>query len=319
LYVVNTGSESLSVIDHQEVIDTIELGAQPHGQAPASSGDRLYVTTEGGVGEIIAIDPTDHSIAWRKEVGADLNEPHLTRDDRFLYAPDLLAARVIVMDVESAEVADTVEMVDARDGSSLFALHNTYGSHDGRSMYVTAILSRKIAQIDTASRQIVRIYDLSGEPRPAALTADDATMYVQLSDLHGFVALDLESGAETRIEWPEPSEIPPEVAEGTLPTKCHGIGLTPDGRELWAASNLERAVHVYSVPDLRQLEVVEVGKLPNWIAFSRNGTTAFVTNTDPLAESGSVSVIDVATRRVITTLAVGNAPKRIHRLDITQD
>jgi YVTN family beta-propeller protein len=318
-YVANTEGSSISVVDHasRRVIEAIPLGNKPHGQAPSSQGDFVYVTTDGGHGEVIALDTATHAIAWRIDAGRELNEPHLTRDDRRLYAPDLLAARVAVVDVQGAALVDEIAMVDD-DGNNLIGLHNTYASHDGRHMYVTAIFSKKIARIDVATDTISRVYSLSGEPRPAALTADDGTMYVQLSDLHGFVALDLSSGAETRrIEWPEPAEpLPGREQAETIPTKCHGIGITPDGTELWAATNLEGAVYVYSLPDLEQVARIEVGNYPNWIAFSSDGTTGYVTNTDPLAAHGTVSVISARTHAVEATLDVGKAPKRIHRVEL---
>jgi DNA-binding beta-propeller fold protein YncE len=314
-YVVNTRSENLSVLEGERVVATIELGAQPHGQGPSSRGDRVYVTTDGdAAGEVIAIDPTTRAILWRLPTGGELNEPHLTRDDRFLFAPDLLRARAVVVDVENQEIATEVPMVDPADGSNLTALHNTYASHDGERMYVTAILSNKIAEIAVSTRQITRIFPVSGAPRPAAITDDDRKMYVQFSDLHGFVELDLESGAETaKIEWPDDGTRPPGYDLGLL-TKCHGIGITPDQRELWAASNIDGNVRVYALPGLEELASIELGIMPNWIAFTRDGKTAYITNTDPAAPNGTVSIVDVEKRLVKATLDVGTAPKRVHRV-----
>jgi YVTN family beta-propeller protein len=319
-YVVNTESASVSVIDHarREVIQEIDIGNKPHGQAPAESGERLYVTTDGGHGEVIAIDTSDNSIEWRLDVGSDLNEPHLTRDDRFLYAPDLLGGRVAVVDVDARKVAAEVAMVD-ENGANLIALHNTYASHDGRWMYVTAILSQTIARIDPTTNAIERRYALSGDPRPAVITGDDTTMYVQLSALHGFVELDLETGEETaKIEWPEPADPPPGAENETIATKWHGIGITPDGKELWAATNLEGAVYVYTLPDLTEIDRIAVGAWPNWIAFSSDGSTAYVTNTELARERGSVSVVDARSHAVIDTLEVGALPKRIHRVTLPE-
>jgi DNA-binding beta-propeller fold protein YncE len=223
---------------------------------------------------------------------------------------------VVVVDVTAAEVVGEVAMVD-ESGANLIALHNTYASHDGRWIYVTAILSQTIARIDPATNAIDRLYRLSGDPRPAVITEDDRTMYVQLSALHGFIELDLETGEETeRVEWPEPADPPAGTENETIATKCHGIGITPDGEELWAATNLEGAVRIYSLPDLTELARVEVGGWPNWIAFSSDGRTAYVTNSELARDHGSVSVVDVPSHTVTRTLEVGAVPKRIHRVTI---
>jgi YVTN family beta-propeller protein len=185
---------------------------------------------------------------------------------------------------------------------------------------VTAILTKQIFEMDVATHSVSRVYELSGEPRPAQITKDDKTMYVQLSRLHGFIELDLETGEETRrIEWPEPSEedLPPSYGtESPLETKCHGLKITPDGKEIWAATNMENRTYVYSLPDLEQLAVIDVGEGPNWIAFSGDGSTAYVSNTNCEAPNGTVSVIDVATRQVVKTLDVGKCPKRTHLVQL---
>jgi YVTN family beta-propeller protein len=318
-YVVNTGSQSVSVLANGELIDTIEIDNQPHGQGPSSEGDRIYVTADGPRGEVIAIDPRTRTIVWRLLAGEELNEPHLTRDNRFLYAPELLGARTFVVDVERGEIASEIAMVDPADGSNLAALHNTYASYDGAHMYVTAIISKKIAEISVATRQITRVIPVSGEPRPAAITRDDRKMYVQLSELHGFIELDLATGAETaKIEWGDPGVRPPGYELG-FPTKCHGIGITPDQTELWAASNIDGNVRVYSLPGLEELAAIPLGNLPNWIAFTRDGKRAYVTNTDPAAPNGTVSIVDVEKHRVVGTVDVGTAPKRVHRVDVRPD
>jgi YVTN family beta-propeller protein len=311
IYVANTESQSVSVIAHEtmEVIDTINIGNAPHGHGPSSDGDRIYVTTDDGHGEIIAIDTADNSILWRLDAGNDLNEPHLTRDNRYLYAPDLLGQVTYVVDVVEQKIATEIPTPGA-------ALHNTYASHDGERMYVTAILTQQIFEIDVATREITREYKLSGDPRPAQITEDDKTMYVQLSDFHGFIELDLENGEETRsIEWPEPAEedLPPSWGtEGPISTKCHGLKITPDGKEIWANTNMENKTYVYSLPGLEQLAVIDVGESPNWIAFSGDGSTAYVTNADCASPNGTVSAIDVTSRQVIKTIDVGKCPKRIH-------
>lgn len=323
IFVVNTASESLSVIDHasREVIGTVALGNRPHGQGVPSTGDRIYVTTDDREiedGEVIAVNTRTLDIEWRLPIGGQLNEPHMTRDDRYLFVPDLLGFRTVVVDVIAREIASEVEMRDPRDGTGMIALHNTYASYDGDHMYVTAILSQRIAEIGSSNHEITRILDIDGDPRPAAITKDDRSMYVQLSDLHGFIELDLASGRETsRVEWPEPPEFPPGYLEGeSLPAKCHGLGIRPDQKEIWAATNLESAVYVYSLPDLKQLARIPVGSMPNWIAFSADSGTAYVTNNTPLEERGTVSVIDTATKAVTKTLTVGREPKRIHRVDV---
>jgi YVTN family beta-propeller protein len=307
VYVTNTGARSISVIDPaaRVVVATIALGHRPHGEAAAPDGRRLYVTTSGGHGEVIAIDTATNTIAWRLDVGARLHQPALTRDGRSLFVPDFHAGVVAVLDVTARRLEPAIP-IRGPDGTPLDGLHNAYAGASGHYIYQTALAGRALARIDVAGRAVDRVYPLDGEPRPAALLPDESKIYLQLTRLHGFVEVDLRSGAETRrVAWPEPTGVAPGR------TRCHGLGITPDGRELWAASNLEDDVRLYALPELAELARIPVGDEPDWIAFSPDGSTAYVTNVEPDRPHGSVSVVDRAARSVVATITVGRQPKRI--------
>ena len=52
---------------------------------------------------------------------------------------------------------------------------------------------------------------------------------------------------------------------------------------------------------------MNVGTMPHWIAASADGDTAYVTN----EVSNDLSIVDVEQRKVIATVPVGNAPRKI--------
>ena len=87
----------------------------------------------------------------------------------------------------------------------------------------------------------------------------------------------------------------------------HGLGLSPDGKYLFAAATLSDFVAVYSVPELELLETIPVGREPKWLIFNPDGRYCYVTN----RESDDVSVIDVATRSEIKRVKVGRYPQRM--------
>jgi len=53
--------------------------------------------------------------------------------------------------------------------------------------------------------------------------------------------------------------------------------------------------------------VIQVGQMPNWIATSADGHTAYVTNEG----SNDVTVVDLTTETVTATFPVGGGPRRI--------
>ena len=212
-----------------------------------------------------------------------------------------------VVDVVEPRVAQEIPL---RTGAtSLAGAHNAYAGARGRFVYQTAIYSRAIARIDIARRTVDRIYRVDGHPRPAALLADESMIYVQLSDLHGFIEVDLESGLETRrVEWP--------ISDGGAREEplCHGLGIPPDETEIWATSHVEQNVRVLRLPDLVELAQIPLGGRPEWVAFSHDGQTAYITLTAPAQAEGAVAIVDRRERRVIARLPVGHEPKRVQTL-----
>ena len=63
--------------------------------------------------------------------------------------------------------------------------------------------------------------------------------------------------------------------------KSHGIGVRPDQRQIWAASNVEGKVFVHSLPDLKPIGSIEVGDRPSWIAFTPDSRYVYVTTAEP--------------------------------------
>ena len=101
--------------------------------------------------------------------------------------------------------------------------------------------------------------------------------------------------------------MPPGTPKPFLDTYTHGLALTPNERELYVTSVPGNAVYAFTVPDLQPVTKIDVGKNPNWIAVHPDGGAVFVTN----SADNTVSVIDTNSKKVVATLPVGRAPKRI--------
>jgi YVTN family beta-propeller protein len=90
------------------------------------------------------------------------------------------------------------------------------------------------------------------------------------------------------------------------PTSSGPIALTPDDRFIWVSNPDTDTVSVLEVGDDVNQKVAEikVGDEPNGVAIHPNGQTVYVANT----VSGTVSVIQVASRLVVGTIFVGTEP-----------
>ena len=162
--------------------------------------------------------------------------------------------------------------------------------------------------IDSASG--LPVYALHDGVRPIAFEkgADGSTkrMFVQISELHGFAVVDFATHQEiARITLPDVPGVEKNL-EGVQGSPSHGIGVTPDGKTLWATSKWYGYVFAYSMPDLKLLGGVKVGMDPDWLTFTPDSKSVYVA----CAGSNWVSVIDVKSIKEVTRIAVGQVPKR---------
>jgi DNA-binding beta-propeller fold protein YncE len=75
----------------------------------------------------------------------------------------------------------------------------------------------------------------------------------------------------------------------------HGIGLTPDEKQLWVCDGANQRMHVFdaTVMPPKQIASIAVRDDPGWITFSLDGKLAYPSTGE---------VIDIATRRIVATL-----------------
>jgi YVTN family beta-propeller protein len=85
------------------------------------------------------------------------------------------------------------------------------------------------------------------------------------------------------------------------------MAVTADGKTLVVCSRLNNALYSYSLPDLKNIGTAFLGgKGAAWVTLTPDGKSAYVSN----AVTNDVSVIDVASMKEVTRIAVGFVPKR---------
>jgi len=115
---------------------------------------------------------------------------------------------------------------------------------------------------------------------------------VNINDLLGFEIGDLRSGKKLhRVEVTGVSRGP--VKRHGCPS--HGIGLTPDEKEVWVVDGHNQQVHVFDNTSLppRQIASIPLREQPGWITFRLDGRHAWLSTGE---------MIDVATKKIAATL-----------------
>lgn len=277
------------------ILGTIDTGARPHGLIVSPDRRFLYISVET-TNELLKVDVRTDTVVGRAAVGAVPNEPTISIDGRYVFVPQRAGDQTDVVDTETMTVVTTLPVGREQ--------HNAYTSADGSHVYVTAMRDSLIAVVDPVKLAIDRKIHVGGIPRPVALAGDESLAYVALSNLHGFVVLDLRTDQVTRrVEIP----LPPGTPRPLLDTYTHGLLLTPDGRELWTASYAIDKVYAFTVPDLRPLAELTLDQGPHWFTLHPDGEPLYVS----VERAGKVAAIHRGLRTVHHIAKVGQAPTRI--------
>jgi YVTN family beta-propeller protein len=199
-------------------------------------------------------------------------------------------------------------------------LHNVYVTPDGKYAVAGSVRKNRLTIVDMASEEVAWDLPFDKGLRPIAIEAapDGSTsrLFIQLSGLNGFAVVDFAQRKEVaRVVFPDVASDTDPNGRGSTP--AHGIGIAPDGKTIWANSAEANAVFAYSLPDLKLIGHVAlpelklpgrapIGAVPNWITFTPDSKTLYVSN----STLNSVSAIDVASQKLVATIPVGQVPKR---------
>jgi YVTN family beta-propeller protein len=304
LYVGNTLSGDLSVIEipAHKVVGTIPnsvVGNGPDDVIASRDGTTIYVSRLD-TKDVIAISTNTEKPLWTVPVGGTPNHLALSRDERFLYVPIYDKGELAVIDTKTHAV---IKRLDVGKGA-----HGTMLGPSGKYIYVGMMEANQFAVIDVATNSVKKMIHMPEGVRPFAITADEKFAYAQLSKLHGFAVVDLAHDSVIKtVAMPIVGTAPTPSLQLSHWVVNHGIGITSDNKYLVANGSLSAFTAIYSLPDLKLVGTIPVGREPNWVVFSRNGQFAYVSN----RRDSTISVISVPDRKEVTRIKVGEFPQRM--------
>ncbi|MBI4602856.1 MAG: beta-propeller fold lactonase family protein [Planctomycetes bacterium] len=317
LYVLSSRADDMTVIDvaTNEILRRVTVGKLPHGIAASPSQEVLYVANEGEDSLSVVDTRTDTVTATHRGFGRRPNEIEITPDGRTIYVPIQGEGRYEVFDVSKKEIVARIPV----DGYA----HNVVCSPDGRWMYLSPCdrggtseesaraqglptsLSRHMVVADARAHTIAAKVEVPNAPRPIAVSPDGKRVYLNTDNLLGFLVIDTSARKVIhKVEYDLTAE------ERKAPSRSHGIGVTPDGKEVWSTDTTNGLVHVFDAmrEPPKQVARVQVGKVPYWLTFTPDGKTIYVSNT----ADDTVSAVDVKRKTEVTRISVGKgkSPKR---------
>ncbi len=283
LYAVNQAAAtrgSISVYDigagHRliKTIGTVRDADDVKGVAASTASGRLYVAyrTRSGVGMIYCLNVYDDTVLWNRAIEPDIDRLAIHPDGQLLYVPTWEGGSADFINVVDASTGDVVRKVyfSSRSHDTQFPvsgpLFQETKAEDGSGKYLYLI--------DPRSYEVSRIGPYAGILGPYAV--DGVSRYVvnNVKGLWGMQVAELKSG---HIVTASLAEHPPGE-----PGLLHGIGWTPDEREVWQSSRVDDP-HVYvwnmrnpMAPVLVERVSMKSGQGAHWITFDIEGNFAYV-------------------------------------------
>jgi YVTN family beta-propeller protein len=305
LYVGNTlgGDISVIAIPEHRVVGTIPatvVGNSPDDVISSRDGKVLYISRLD-TKDVIAVSTSTEKELWHVDVGGTPNHLALSRDEHVLYVPLYDKGDLVAVDTKTHAIVKRIPV-----GTSA---HGTILGPTGKYVYVGLMEGNQLAQVDVATNTVKRVIHTPEGVRPFQISPDEKLIYAQLSKLHGFVVIDIARDSIVKtVALPTLGGPPPKPSLALSHWVAnHGLALTSDGKYLVANASLSGFTAIYSVPDLKLVGTVPVGKEPNWVAFSHDGKYVYVSN----RRDNTLSVISLADRKEVTRLKVGEFPQRM--------
>src|SRR6202047_4783512 len=274
LYVGNSMGDDVSVVDlaSLKVIGDITVGEHVHCVALTEDGRRLFTTSELDHTLIIS-DTGTHKIIGTVKLPGKPNHCAVTPDGRYVTVPIRDGDSVAIVDVNQQKIVKLLPIKEP---------HNSVNMGSNRYMFVSSMGAHEIDVIDLEKMDYSARIPVGGRPRPFVVSKDGRTMYVAVSDLHGFNIVDIpEQKVTQRVEIPSEHPAPPRPREFETPdTETHGLALSPDESEIWVTSLLDVCIYIYDLKAKKVTARLNTGDGPNWVVFSPDGKLACVSNTD---------------------------------------
>lgn len=274
--------------DHKFVKRIKTQGSLPNGipsnvkgVAVSVSLNSIYIST---LQSLQRIDLTTEKIIWEKSYEGGADRMSISPDGKTMYLPSLEKTFWNVVDCETGDLIKKIEVVQRA--------HNTIYGPSGKHVYLADIASPYLHVTDTKDHSILKKIGPFGDGiRPFTINSTETMTFVNVDNLLGFEVGDLKTGKVlSRIEvqgW----EKGPVRRHGN---PSHGIGLTPDEKELWVCDGHNMRLHIFSAtPPYQQLSTIPLQDMPGWITFSIDGKYAY---------PSSGEVIDVKTRKTLFIL-----------------
>lgn len=241
----------------------------------------IYIST---IESLQRIDLSTGEIIWEKDIEGGADRMSISPDGKIMYLPSFENKTWNVVDCKTGAVIKKI--------SGFTRSHNTLYGLSGNHVYLDDLASPWLKVSDTKTHTVVsKVGPFGNFIRPFTINGKETRAYVTVDSLLGFEVGDLNTGKKLAHVVVEGWDKGPVRRHGN---PSHGIGLTPDEKELWVCDGFNMRLHVFSATQpYQQLTTIPLQDMPGWVTFSLDGKYAY---------PSSGEVIDVKTRHILSIL-----------------
>jgi YVTN family beta-propeller protein len=230
----------------------VTVGSTPPHVAINPAGTTAYATLQYGQGLAI-VDVATNTLRATIPFTSDGFNLIVSPDGARVYATTA-DGTLYVIDAAARSVVTTLFVGVAANGLAF--------SPDAKTLYVSSRDAGVVSAVNTATNAITRSFLVGGMPQRLAVSPDGSEVYAA-NEVNGLDVIKVASG---------------DVSHVSFGTPGYGLGITPDGVQLYVLLPDAGVVAVLNRADRSLVKTIPVGGRPRNVAFDVPGRTALVTN-----------------------------------------
>jgi len=287
--VLNSGEASVSLIDMDKraVYKTFPIGKEPHHLMITPDQKSVLVANAAG-DDVVFLDPKNGDIQSRLPNIVDPYHIGYSPNKKWFIAAGNRLDRVDIYAAQNQELK-LVKIVKAAKTPSHIAFTN-----DSKLTFVTLQDSNELIAIDLASHEIVWRMPIGKMPAGVWMTPGDKHLLIGLTG----------SDLVQVVDWKQ-QKIVKEIKTGK---GAHNFRPLGDKRHIFLTNRVDSTI---SIIDMEKLEkVADIKGLPSGpdcMDVRADGKELWVT----FRFAKKVGIIDIASRKLVTTIPVGKSPHGI--------
>ena len=243
---------------------------------------RIYISTTQ---QLMCLDLVTEKLLWEKTYDRGCDRMSITPDGGLIFLPSFEGPLWYVVRAEDGEELGRI----TPDSGA----HNTAAGLNGKEAYLAGLKSPLLTVADTGSHRAIRtVGPFSASIRPFTVNGRQTLCFVNVNELLGFEIGDMVSGRKLHRVEVQGFKKGPTKRHGC---PSHGIGLTPDEKELWLTDSFNTRLHIFdatAVPPVQMASIV-LRDEPGWVTFSIDGQYAYPSTGE---------VIDTKSRKIVALL-----------------